>query len=45
MEMDGDFSHNPDDIPKFIEAARDADLVLGSRYATASASSTGRCAG
>jgi dolichol-phosphate mannosyltransferase len=30
--MDGDFSHNPDDIPKFLEAARDADLVLGSRY-------------
>jgi dolichol-phosphate mannosyltransferase len=32
MEMDGDFSHNPDDIPAFIEASRDADLVLGSRY-------------
>jgi len=32
MEMDGDFSHNPDDIPKFIEAARNADLALGSRY-------------
>lgn len=32
FEMDGDFSHNPDDIPKFLEAARDADLVLGSRY-------------
>ena len=32
MEMDGDFSHNPDDIPKFLEAAKDADLVLGSRY-------------
>ncbi len=32
MEMDGDFSHNPDDIPKFLEAARDADLVIGSRY-------------
>jgi dolichol-phosphate mannosyltransferase len=32
MEMDGDFSHNPDDIPKFIEAAKNADLVLGSRY-------------
>ncbi len=32
MEMDGDFSHNPDDIPKFLEAAREADLVLGSRY-------------
>jgi dolichol-phosphate mannosyltransferase len=32
MEMDGDFSHNPDDIPRFIEAAKGADLVLGSRY-------------
>ncbi|PWU17202.1 MAG: dolichyl-phosphate beta-D-mannosyltransferase [Verrucomicrobia bacterium] len=32
FEMDGDFSHNPDDIPMFLEAARDADLVLGSRY-------------
>jgi dolichol-phosphate mannosyltransferase len=32
LEMDGDLSHNPDDIPKFLEAARDADLVLGSRY-------------
>jgi dolichol-phosphate mannosyltransferase len=32
FEMDGDFSHNPDDIPRFIEAAHNADLVLGSRY-------------
>lgn len=32
MEMDGDFSHNPDDIPRFVEAAQNADLVLGSRY-------------
>jgi len=32
FEMDGDFSHNPDDIPSFLEAARDADLVVGSRY-------------
>ena len=32
MEMDGDFSHNPDDIPKFLEAIQNADLVLGSRY-------------
>jgi dolichol-phosphate mannosyltransferase len=34
FEMDADFSHNPTDIPKFLEAARaeDADLVLGSRY-------------
>jgi dolichol-phosphate mannosyltransferase len=33
FEMDGDFSHNPDDIPSFLAAARTADLVLGSRYA------------
>jgi len=32
FEMDGDFSHNPEDIPRFLEAARNADLVLGSRY-------------
>lgn len=32
FEMDGDLSHNPDDIPSFLNAARDADLVLGSRY-------------
>ncbi len=32
FEMDGDFSHNPDDIPILLEAAKDADLVLGSRY-------------
>jgi dolichol-phosphate mannosyltransferase len=34
FEMDCDFSHNPDDIPMFLEAAKNqnADLVLGSRY-------------
>ncbi len=32
LEMDGDFSHNPDDIPRFVEAAQNADLVIGSRY-------------
>jgi len=32
FEMDGDLSHNPDDIPAFLEKAKDADLVLGSRY-------------
>jgi dolichol-phosphate mannosyltransferase len=32
LEMDGDFSHDPDDIPRFLEAAQNADLVLGSRY-------------
>lgn len=32
FEMDADFSHDPDEIPAFIEAIKDADLVLGSRY-------------
>jgi len=32
FEMDGDLSHNPGDVPLFLEAALDADLVLGSRY-------------
>jgi dolichol-phosphate mannosyltransferase len=32
FQMDGDFSHNPDDIPIMLEAAREADLVIGSRY-------------
>lgn len=34
LEMDADFSHNPSDIPAFIDAARreNADLVLGTRY-------------
>ena len=33
LEMDCDFSHTPADVPRLIEAAADADLVLGSRYA------------
>jgi dolichol-phosphate mannosyltransferase len=32
FEMDADFSHNPDRLPKFLEAIKEADLVLGSRY-------------
>jgi dolichol-phosphate mannosyltransferase len=32
LEMDADFSHDPADVPRLIEAAADADLVLGSRY-------------
>ncbi|MFH1515914.1 MAG: polyprenol monophosphomannose synthase [bacterium] len=32
MEMDADFSHNPDVLPQFMEAIKEADLVLGSRY-------------
>lgn len=31
-QMDADFSHDPADLPRLLEAARDADLVLGSRY-------------
>jgi dolichol-phosphate mannosyltransferase len=34
FEMDADFSHDPRFLPAMIEAARDADLVLGSRYKT-----------
>ena len=32
LEMDADFSHNPEDIPRLLEAAQTADLVIGSRY-------------
>jgi dolichol-phosphate mannosyltransferase len=32
FEMDADFSHNPERLPEFLEAIKDADLVLGSRY-------------
>ena len=32
FEMDADFSHDPDAIGEFLEAAKDADIVLGSRY-------------
>jgi dolichol-phosphate mannosyltransferase len=32
LEMDCDFSHDPKDVPRLLEAAKDADLVLGSRY-------------
>ena len=34
FEMDADFSHDPRFLPAMIEAAGDADLVLGSRYKT-----------
>jgi dolichol-phosphate mannosyltransferase len=32
LEMDCDFSHDPDDVPILVAAAAEADLVLGSRY-------------
>lgn len=32
FELDGDLSHDPDEIPAFLEAAEHADCVLGTRY-------------
>ena len=32
FEMDADFSHDPEAIGQFLEEAKDADIVLGSRY-------------
>jgi dolichol-phosphate mannosyltransferase len=32
FEMDCDFSHDPADVPRLVQAAESADLVLGSRY-------------
>ena len=32
VEMDADGSHRPEDLPAMLEAAKDADLVIGSRY-------------
>ena len=32
FEMDADFSHDPEAIPRFLDRIRDADLVIGSRY-------------
>ncbi|TFH65226.1 MAG: polyprenol monophosphomannose synthase [Gemmatimonadales bacterium] len=34
FEMDADFSHDPKALTEMIEAAREADLVIGSRYKT-----------
>ncbi len=34
FEMDADFSHDPKEIPRFLEKIEEYDLVIGSRYAT-----------
>ncbi len=35
FEMDADFSHNPDDLPRLYQACKDgADMAIGSRYIT-----------
>lgn len=32
VQMDADFSHDPADIPRLLEASQTADVVIGSRY-------------
>lgn len=32
FEMDADFSHDPAEVPRLLDLARQADVVLGSRY-------------
>ena len=32
FEMDADFSHNPKELPKFLDSIDGYDLVIGSRY-------------
>ena len=32
VEMDGDGSHNPEYLPRFIEFSRHYDVIIGSRY-------------
>ena len=32
VEMDADGSHAPEDLPRLLDAAADADLAIGSRY-------------
>ena len=34
FEMDADLSHDPEDIPRFLEKIKSYDLVIGSRYKT-----------
>jgi len=44
MEMDSDFSHDPADLARLLDAVHaGADLALGSRYVPAAASATGAC--
>ena len=32
IQMDADFSHDPNDIPRLLEAVQSADVAVGSRY-------------
>ena len=40
IEMDCDFSHDPKDVARMLEAVADADVVIGSRYVKG-----GKCVG
>jgi dolichol-phosphate mannosyltransferase len=35
VTMDADFSHRPSDIPRFLEAARTSNIVVGTRFSRA----------
>ena len=43
IEMDADFSHDPAYLGDLLDAADDADLVLGSRYVAGGGARTGVC--
>ncbi|HAW07619.1 MAG: polyprenol monophosphomannose synthase [Chloroherpetonaceae bacterium] len=32
IQMDADFSHNPQELPRLVDGIQNADLVIGSRY-------------
>lgn len=32
LTMDADFSHTPEDIPRFLEKIKEADIVIGTRF-------------
>ncbi len=36
LEMDADLSHNPEEIPNFLETIREWDVVIGSRFISGS---------
>jgi dolichol-phosphate mannosyltransferase len=36
LEMDADLSHNPEEIPKFLQQIRECDVVIGSRFISGS---------
>ncbi len=45
LEMDCDFSHNPDDVPRLVAATDEADFALGSRYVRGGGTRTGGSCG